>query len=133
MNICPSCSKPLQTSDLVCPHCGISLHPGTATAGPASGSAGGMSVIAIIVIVVVSIVLLLGCLGIAGGAFWFFMDVPMAAPPPPPVSPPPPMVKKVPTVESAETLPVQEAPENRLPREEAPPRQPHPEDSTKTP
>src|SRR5262249_37902982 len=132
MNTCPSCSKPLQTNDLVCPHCGISLHPGTATAGPASGSAGGMSIVAIIAIVVVSIVLLLSCLGILGGAFWFFM-APRTALPTTPVSPPPPMVKKVPTVESMEALPVQEAPENRLPDDEAPPWQPNPEESTTPP
>jgi len=131
MNTCPSCSKPLQTNDLVCPHCGISLNPGTATAGPASGG-GGMSVVAIIAIVIVSIVLLLGCLGLAGGAFWFFM-APVPALPTTPVSPPPPMVKKMATFPPLESLPVQESSESTAPAEESPPLERESNESTKSP
>jgi hypothetical protein len=130
MNHCPSCSKPLQTEDLVCPHCGISLHPGTATAGPASGGGGGMSVVATIVIAIVCIVVLAGCLGVVGFAFWF-TGTPVAAPPPTPV--PPPMVKKMATFPPMESIPVQEAPENMPPVDEAPSRKPNPEKSTNSP
>jgi hypothetical protein len=130
MNVCPSCSKSLGADDLVCPHCGISLHPGTANAGPASGGGHGMSVAAIVVIGIVGIVLLVGCLGIAGVAFWFFLDAPVAAPPTPP---PPPMVKKMATFPPLESLPVQEPSEDIPPADERPPRQPIPEESTTTP
>src|SRR6266446_257230 len=69
MNTCPACSQPISPNDLACPKCGISLNPGTATAGPASGGTGkGLSVVAIIVLGLVVIVLLLGCLGSVG---WF--------------------------------------------------------------
>jgi hypothetical protein len=64
MNICPACSQPISPDDLACPKCGISLNPGTATAGPASGGAGkGPSVAAIVVIALVGILLVVICLG----------------------------------------------------------------------
>src|SRR5260370_19683152 len=64
MNACPSCSKPVDPNQLACPHCGISLHPGTATAGPAStGGGSGMSIAAIAMVAIVGIVVLLACLG----------------------------------------------------------------------
>jgi hypothetical protein len=74
MNTCPACSQPISPNDLACPKCGISLNPGTATAGPASGGMGkGLSVVAIIVMGLVGIVLLLGCLGSVG---WFLFARP---------------------------------------------------------
>jgi hypothetical protein len=67
MNTCPACSLPISPNDLACPQCGISLNPGTATAGPAAGGAGkGPSVAAIVVIALVGIVALVGCLGTVG-------------------------------------------------------------------
>ncbi len=67
MNTCPACSQPISPNDLVCPKCGISLNPGTATAGPAAGGAGkGPSVAAIVVIALIGIVAVGGCLGTVG-------------------------------------------------------------------
>jgi hypothetical protein len=67
MTTCPACSQPISPNDLACPKCGISLNPGTATAGPAAGGAGkGPSVAAIVVIALVGIVAVVGCLGSAG-------------------------------------------------------------------
>jgi hypothetical protein len=64
MNNCPACSQPISPNDLACPNCGISLNPGTATAGPtAGGTAKGPSVAAIVVIVIVGIVVVIGCVG----------------------------------------------------------------------
>jgi hypothetical protein len=66
MNTCPACSQPISPNDLACPKCGISLNPGTATAGPAAGGGEkGPSVAAIVVIALVGIVLLVGCIGAA--------------------------------------------------------------------
>jgi hypothetical protein len=81
MNTCPACSQPISSNDLACPKCGISLNPGTATAGPASGGTGkGLSVAAVIVMGLVGAVLLLGCLGSLG---WFIYapGFPMASKP----------------------------------------------------
>src|SRR6266478_8111048 len=72
MNTCPACSQPVGPNDVTCPKCGISLHPGTATAGPASSGAKGLSVVAIVVIAIVAIVLLVGCLGLLGAGLFMF-------------------------------------------------------------
>jgi hypothetical protein len=83
MNACPACSQPVGPNDLTCPKCGISLHPGTATAGPASeGSSKGLSVVAIVVIAVIGIVLLVGCLGVLGTGLFFFRTRAVMSPPP---------------------------------------------------
>jgi len=70
MNTCPACSQAIGPNDLVCPKCGISLHPGTATAGPASGGGKGTSVFLIVGVGLVGIVLVLACLGILGARFY---------------------------------------------------------------
>jgi hypothetical protein len=83
MNACPACSQPVGPNDLTCPKCGISLHPGTATAGPASGGSGkGLSVVAIVVIAVIGIVLLVGCLGVLGTGLFYFRTQAVMSPPP---------------------------------------------------
>jgi hypothetical protein len=80
MNNCPACSQPISPNDLACPKCGISLNPGTATAGPASGGGGkGPSVAAIVVMGLVSILLLLVCLG---GVRALFVGRAVVRPPP---------------------------------------------------
>src|SRR6266478_7702313 len=62
MNTCPACSQPVGPNDLKCPKCGISLHPGTATAGPSSGAGKGLSVVVIVIVGLIGIILVLGCL-----------------------------------------------------------------------
>jgi hypothetical protein len=127
MNACPACSQPVGPNDLVCPKCGISLHPGTATAGPAAGEGKGLSVVAIVVIAIVGIVLLLGCLGLVGSAFWFIAPGPGMAPATP--APLPPIdtgiIEELPTVETSA--------ESQTPDDEALPGRAHPEESTTTP
>jgi hypothetical protein len=90
MNTCPACSKTVEPNQLACPHCGISLHPGTATAGPASAGGGsGLSIAAIVVIAVIGIVVLVVCLG--GGLFFFRLAAtPLPAPATPVTAPLPP-------------------------------------------
>src|SRR5262245_38361169 len=86
MNACPACSQAVSPTDLVCPKCGISLHPGTATAGPASGGGGkGLSVVAIVIVAVVGIVVLVGCLGTMFGFLFFLRAAPVPMTPPPAV------------------------------------------------
>ena len=62
MNACPACSQPTGQNDLFCPKCGISLNPGTSTAGPASASGKGSSVVVIVVALILGIVASLGVL-----------------------------------------------------------------------
>ncbi len=81
MNNCPACSKVIHPNDLVCPHCGISLHQGTASASPASGGGSALSVVVIGIFVVIGILLVLGCLGTAA-MFVGFRAVSPPAPPP---------------------------------------------------
>jgi hypothetical protein len=129
MNACPACSQPVAPSDLVCPKCGISLHPGTATAGPASGSGKGLSIVAIVVIAIVGIILLIGCLGLLGAGVFFFRasaPMPSATPYTAPLAP---ATETTEAVESAgpgflETNPPggppEEAPAGQEPADEAP-------------
>jgi hypothetical protein len=84
MNSCPACSQPVGPNDLTCPKCGISLHPGTATAGPASGGGQGLSVVVIVVMGLVGIILVLGCLVSFG---WFLFPGPVMPPRPPSATP----------------------------------------------
>jgi hypothetical protein len=77
MNTCPACSQSVGPNDLTCPKCGISLHPGTATAGPASGGGQGLSVVVIVVMGLVGIILVLGCLVSFG---WFLLPGPVRPP-----------------------------------------------------
>jgi hypothetical protein len=70
MNACPACSQAVSPNDLVCPKCGISLHHGTASAGPTSAGRG-PSLVLIVAIGLIAVVLLLGCL--LGIASWFFL------------------------------------------------------------
>jgi hypothetical protein len=130
MNVCPSCSKTVDPNDLVCPHCGISLHQGTSTAGPASGGGKGLSVVAIVVIGIVGIVLLIACLGVVGGAFWFLVDLPGVAPSAPA---PPPAIKKTAAPQPVETLPVLEGGTENPPAGVDPTPESSPEESTETP
>jgi hypothetical protein len=119
MNTCPACSKTVHPNDLVCPHCGISLHPGTATSGPASWGGGmGMSVVAIVVIAIVGIVLVVGCLGVV--PFFFMAGIGRAVPPPPPmVAPPSPVPMSLP-VEPPDAVPALEAQAGQAPSEQTP-------------
>jgi hypothetical protein len=84
MNVCPACAQAVGPNDVTCSKCGISLHPGTATAGPASGGSGkGLSIVAIAVIAVIGIVILVGCLGLVGaGLFFGFRTQAVMSPPP---------------------------------------------------
>src|SRR5262245_22859732 len=84
MNACPACSQPVSPNELTCPTCGISLHPGTATSGPAPGGGKGLSVVAIVVVGLVGIILLLGCLVTFG---WFLLPGPVMPPGPPSATP----------------------------------------------
>jgi hypothetical protein len=77
MNTCPACSQPVSPNELTCPKCGISLHPGTASAGPASGGGQGLSVVVIVVMGLVGIILVLGCLVSFG---WFLLPGPVRPP-----------------------------------------------------
>ncbi len=99
MNVCPACSKTIRADDLTCPHCGISLNPGTATSGRAGGTGKGLSVVAMVVVGlvgVIMVVVVLGCLGAV--AVPFFM---VARPVPPlPKTAPLPMIAP-PIVETA--------------------------------
>src|SRR6516165_7221521 len=80
MNTCPACSKTVDPNQLTCPHCGISLHPGTATAGPGSAGGGsGPSIGPIAVMIVVGIVVLVACLGVP--ALFLFGARAMVRPP----------------------------------------------------
>jgi hypothetical protein len=116
MNACPSCSQPVGPNDVVCPKCGISLHPGTATAGPASSGGKGLSVVAIVVIAIVAIVLLVGCLGVLGaGLFWFRAAAVMPAATPS-ATPLPPLTETSEVEYSAdEPIPLQVDPNNGPP------------------
>jgi hypothetical protein len=80
MNTCPACSQPVSSNELTCPKCGISLHPGTATSGPASGGGKGLSVVLLVVAGLVGIFLVLGCLVAFG---WFLLPGPVMPPRPP--------------------------------------------------
>jgi hypothetical protein len=126
MNTCPACSKTVHPNDLVCPHCGIALHPETPTSAPASGSGMGLSVIVIVVVAVIGIVLILGCLG-AAGFFVMARAVPMPAPPPAPVTAPA-AIPKAPMVEERKTVPESETPAAQPPVKEA-----RPEDDREAP
>ena len=84
MNSCPACSQPVAPNELTCPKCGISLHPGTATSGPASGGGKGLSVVVIVVVGLVGMFLVLGCLVTFG---WFLLPGPVMPPRPPSSSP----------------------------------------------
>jgi hypothetical protein len=111
MNACPACSQPVGPNDITCPKCGISLHPGTATAGPAGGGGRGMSVVAIAVIVIIGVVLLVGCLGLVGASLMFGIrssaTMPAATPT---TSPLPPVTETFEVEESIEPLRVQPDP-----------------------
>jgi hypothetical protein len=126
MNTCPACAQPVDPNLLNCPHCGISLHPGTATAGPASaggGGGGGMSIAAIVVFAIVGIVVLLACFG--APVFWLFgarramvrppAATPVASPLPPVV---PPEVGASPPVELPVEDPTAESPDVQSPAEQ---------------
>jgi hypothetical protein len=130
MNACPACAKSVDPNDLVCPHCGISLHQGTATAGPGSGGGKGLSVVAIVVIAIVGIVLLVACLGVVGSAFWFLVDAPVMAPSP---SAPPPAIRKAVSPPPVETLPVLEGGTESPPAGVDSSRESSPEESRETP
>jgi hypothetical protein len=117
MNSCPACSKTVNPNDLACPHCGINLHPGTATAGPASGGSGmGISVVAIVVIAIVGIVLVIGCLRAVP---YFLMGMPGGVPAPPPMVAPPSPVALPLLVGPPEEDPALEAPAEQMPADEA--------------
>src|SRR5262245_8321680 len=80
MNTCPACSQPVSPNELTCPKCGISLHPGTATSGPAPGDGKGLSVVVIVVAGLIGLFLVLGCLVTFG---WFLFPGPVMPPRPP--------------------------------------------------
>jgi hypothetical protein len=130
MTTCPSCSKTVHSNDLVCAHCGINLHPGTATASPASGGAIALSIVAIVVIAIMGIVLLVGCLGVS---LWFFVATPVMGPGPAPVIEPPTDTPSSLPVEPPEEVPDLELPPDRRPAEQAPTQQTTPEEDTATP
>src|SRR5262245_20588949 len=107
MNACPACSQPVSPNDTVCPKCGISLHPGTATAGPASGGGKGMSVVAIVVIVIIGVVVLIGCLGLVGASLRFGICSSTVATPPTTTAPLPPVIETMQVEESIDPVPFQ--------------------------
>jgi hypothetical protein len=118
MNACPSCSQPISPNDLACPNCGISLNPGTATAGPtAGGAAKGPSVAVIVGVAIVGIVLLVGCLGTVA---WFIAPMPVMGPASPTSATPVPLTPSyvVPIEEKTES-PATDAPQSQPPAEQA--------------
>jgi hypothetical protein len=116
MNACPACSQPVGPNDVTCPKCGISLHPGTATAGPAGGSGKGMSVVAIVVIVIIGVVLLVGCLGLVGASLIFGLRSSARMPAATPTAAPlPPITESVEVQESGQSVPLQVDPKNGPP------------------
>jgi hypothetical protein len=128
MNACPACSQPVGPSDLVCPKCGISLHPGTATYGPASGEGKGLSVVAIVVIAIVGILLVVGCLGLLGASVFFLRSsapMPSATPYAAPLLP---LTETTEAADSAETDSLQANPQGGPPQEA--PGGPGPSDET---
>jgi hypothetical protein len=105
-------------NDTVCPKCGISLHPGTATAGPASGSGKGMSVVAIVVIVIIGLVLVVGCLGLLGAGLMFGIRSGATMPSTPPtMAPLPPVTETMQVEESLDAVPLQVDPNNGPPNQ----------------
>jgi hypothetical protein len=82
MNACPACSQAVSPNDLVCPKCGISLHHGTTSAGPASGGNRGPSTALLVGAGVVGILLLFGCLIFLGASVFMLRarTPPVAAP-----------------------------------------------------
>ena len=76
MNTCPACSQPIAPNDLACPKCGITLHHGTATAGPASVGGKGLTIAAIVIFAGIGITLLVGFLGV-----YFFARLEVVAAP----------------------------------------------------
>lgn len=118
MNACPACSQPVTPNDSVCPKCGISLHPGTATAGPASGGGKGMSVVAIVVIVIIGVVLVVGCLGLVGASLVFGIRSGASMPAATPTTAPlPPVTETMQIEESLEAVPLQVDPNNGPPNQ----------------
>jgi hypothetical protein len=116
MNACPACSQPVGPNDVTCPKCGISLHHGTATAGPAGGGGKGMSVVAIAVIVIIGVVLLVGCLGLVGASLVFGIRSSARMPAATPTAAPLPSVSEAAEVEeSVEPVPLQADPNNGRP------------------
>jgi hypothetical protein len=84
MNACPACSQAVSPNDLSCPKCGISLHHGTTSAGPAAGGSKGPSTILIVGAGIVVILLLFGCLIFLGASAFLIRarTPPMVAPMP---------------------------------------------------
>lgn len=124
MNTCPSCSKTVDPNQLACPHCGISLHPGTATAGPAStGGGSGMSVAAIAVVAIVGIVALLACLGVPALLLFGVRRAMVPPAPATPVSSPlppiaPTAISASPPVTTPSEAPLAVTPEDQPPAEQ---------------
>ena len=116
MNACPACSQPVSSNDTVCPKCGISLHPGTATAAPTGGGGKGMSVVAIVVIVIIGVVVLIGCLGLVGAGLMFGIrsSATMSAPAPT-TAPLPPITETFEVQESGQSVPLQAGPNDGPP------------------
>src|SRR5262245_30143182 len=133
MNACPACSQPVGPNDTVCPKCGISLHPGTATAGPAGGGGKGMSVVAIVVIAMIGVVVLVGWVGLVGASLLFGIrsSATMSAPTPT-TAPLPPITETFEVQESGQSVPLQANP-NDSPSGQAPGEQKTPGESPDNP
>ena len=115
MNACPACSQPVTANDTVCPKCGISLHPGTATAAPSGGGGKGTPVVAIVVIVIIGVVLLVGCLGLVGAGLMFGIRSSAVVAPPTTTAPMPPVTETIEVEQSIEPLPLQANPDGGPP------------------
>jgi hypothetical protein len=115
MNACPACSQPVGPNDTVCPKCSISLHPGTATAGPTGGGGKGMPVVAIVVIVIIGVVLLVGCLGLVGASFVFGLRSTTVVPSATPTMAPLPVTETLEAEEINTVPPLQVDPNNGPP------------------